>query len=77
MAMSTRVLNRCDACGEVGGEVCDGADNDCDGNVDEGALNACGLCGDVPEDVCDRVDNDCDGIIDRDCPCTECMEREI
>ena len=25
-------------------EVCDGRDNNCDGNVDEGVLNACGQC---------------------------------
>jgi len=47
-------------------EVCDGNDNDCDGNVDENQLNACGGCGQVPEDICDGLDNDCDGTIDED-----------
>jgi hypothetical protein len=45
-------------------EVCDGLDNDCDGETDEEVLNVCGECGDVPEEVCDAVDNDCDGETD-------------
>ncbi|HOX42260.1 MAG TPA: MopE-related protein [Myxococcota bacterium] len=36
-------------------EVCDGRDNDCDGEVDEDA---------VPEVCDDGVDNDCDGLAD-------------
>jgi len=62
-------------CDEVSGanhadaeEVCDGVDNDCDGEVDEGVSNACGGCGEVPEEVCDGVDNDCDGEVDEGVP---------
>jgi len=47
-------------------EVCDGLDNDCDDNIDEGQLNACGECGFVPEEICDGVDNDCDSSTDED-----------
>jgi hypothetical protein len=45
-------------------EICDGKDNDCDNETDEGVLNACGECGEVPEEICDFIDNDCDGVID-------------
>ena len=45
---------------------CDGADNDCDGETDEGLRNACGKCGALPEDRCDGVDDDCDGETDED-----------
>ncbi len=47
-------------------EVCDGRDNDCDGEVDErGAIgaNGCGECV-FEETACDGVDDDCDGMVD-------------
>ncbi len=48
----------------LGREACNGVDDDCDGEADEGLLNACGLCGPTPAEVCDGIDNDCDGGID-------------
>lgn len=51
---------------EKGGEVCDGRDNDCDGEIDEGDVCAC-----VPDsktEICgDGRDNDCNGQIDEGC----------
>ena len=45
-------------------EICDGLDNDCDGETDEYVKNVCGMCGEVPDEICDGEDNDCDGEID-------------
>ena len=47
-------------------EVCDGQDNDCNGQVDDGVTNRCGGCGPEPQEVCDGQDNDCDGTTDED-----------
>jgi len=61
-------------------EVCDGVDNNCNGNVDEGFdLDADGYttcAGDCDDgdptvypgatEVCDELDNDCDGLVNED-----------
>ena len=66
----------CEGLVERAEEVCDGEDNDCDGDVDEGLLNRCGTCGDELEEVCDGQDNNCDGVIDEGCECEEGESRE-
>jgi MYXO-CTERM domain-containing protein len=57
-------------------EVCNGLDDDCDGQVDEGVANncidyttcatfrSCAACPLAPAEVCDGQDNDCDGNTD-------------
>jgi hypothetical protein len=49
-------------------EACNGVDDNCDGQTDEGVLNRCQACGPEPEETCDGADNDCDGLTDENCP---------
>lgn len=56
-----------DAC-TYGLELCNGRDDDCDGEVDEGEV--CHQC--LPTEgteVCDGLDNNCDGRVDEDYVC--------
>ncbi len=53
-------------------EICDGKDNNCNGENDEESLNAnaCGICLEItPVEIChDGIDNDCDELTDENCP---------
>lgn len=46
-------------------EECNGRDDDCDGDVDEGFVENCGECVPMPE-ACNQADDDCDGRIDEE-----------
>ncbi|HOX43976.1 MAG TPA: NBR1-Ig-like domain-containing protein [Myxococcota bacterium] len=48
-------------------ESCNGLDENCDGQVDEGVLNRCGACGPEPAEECNGADDDCDGEVDEGC----------
>ncbi len=56
-------------CVEVAVEVCNGQDDDCDGQVDDGVKNACGGCGAVPPEVCNGQDDNCNGQVDEGSLC--------
>ncbi len=58
----------CGVAGAWAQETCNGVDDDCDGEVDEGELNVCGECGPDPEEVCNGEDDDCDGQTDEGAP---------
>ncbi len=54
-------------------EVCDGADNNCDGTVDEEVLT-CGNPAHCPTaEVCNGEDDNCDGFIDEGGVCGSCV----
>ncbi len=51
-------------------EECNGLDDDCDGEIDEGLINECGFCKDKEtQEICDGLDNDCNGEIDDQATC--------
>ena len=58
-------------------EQCNGIDDNCNGEVDEGLTNRCGQCGPIPRESClgpnedsgNGLDDDCDGQIDEGCVC--------
>jgi len=61
-------------------EICNGVDDDCDGEVDERyatGSNACGFCN--PAEICDGSDNDCDGFVDEGVAnrCGDCAPEPI
>jgi hypothetical protein len=45
-------------------EICNGIDDNCDYQIDEGVTNACGDCGLVPEETCNGIDDNCNGEVD-------------
>ena len=62
-------------CCQITESQCDGYDDDCDGNIDEGVLNRCGSCDNLVES-CDPIDNDCDGEIDEGNVCGNAIATE-
>ena len=51
-------------------ELCDGIDNDCNGNIDNGApdSDSDGTCDAYDSEDCDTLDNDGDGEVDEGLP---------
>lgn len=68
-------------------EVCNGIDDDCDSEIDEGVsnlcynyndcstYNTCNNCPTAPAEQCDSIDNDCDGQVDEGCNCVSGSTR--
>src|SRR5690606_17952034 len=56
--------NSCNECDPEPAEICNGRDDNCDGQIDEGVTNACGECGPVPVELCNFEDDDCDSVVD-------------
>jgi hypothetical protein len=71
---SDTAVNRpsCTLCAPPVETHCDGIDNNCNGQIDEGLRNACGSCGPAPMEICDGIDNDCDGLVDEGGVCGSC-----
>ena len=63
--------------GQVGpqDEVCNNADDDCDGDTDE-ELSGCGCTGgqSPSAEVCNQVDDDCNGQVDEGLPACACSD---
>ena len=55
-------------------EACNGADDDCDGTVDEGFPPNCEECPNPQPEVCNNQDDDCDNQVDEGLinACGEC-----
>jgi hypothetical protein len=54
-------------------EACNGADDDCDGRIDEGLGDSDqdGICDGIDSEECDGLDNDGDGLVDDSYPDTD------
>jgi uncharacterized protein (TIGR03382 family) len=59
-------------------EVCNGADDNCNGLIDEN-LSCTPMCTPTGVDLCDGIDNDCDGATDEDDPLigTQCGMTDV
>ena len=52
-------------------EICNGVDDNCNGQIDEGFPAACAPC-QAQAEICNGKDDDCDGQIDEDIPSGPC-----